>query len=239
MQEHGLHAGPAVDAYGTSKPGPIPWVIAALTLLCLAFTVPRQLSAIQNDVQFGVRSILATSGTSQIDVAIDGRDLTLKGKIDPKFERDWFVESLGGLKQVRAVTDELEEYSPRAEARQLRVVFREAVQQINTASIAFEPSSADFSSGSQLALEDLASLLKTHPERRIKIAGHTDASGNKQKNLELSRDRARAVTGYLISQGIPREQLLAQGYGSSQPIASNDTEDGRARNRRIEVIVMN
>ncbi len=239
MQEHGLPAGPVVEAFGSSKPGPIPWVIAALTLLCLSFTIPNQLAAIQNDVQFGVRSILATSGTSQIDVAIDGRDLTLNGAIDPKFERDWFVESLAELRQVRVVTDELEEYSPRAEAREMRVKFREAVQKINTASILFEPSSADFSSGSQLALDELTSLLKAHPERRVKIAGHTDTSGNKQKNLELSRDRARAVSGYLISRGIPREQLLAQGYGSSQPIATNETEQGRTRNRRIEVIVMN
>lgn len=239
MQEHGLPSGPALAAYGSSKPGPIPWVIAALTLLTLAFTLPSQLEAIQNDVQFGVRSILSTSGAKQIDVTIDGRDLTLQGKIDPKFERDWFIGSLADLKQVRVVTDELEEYSPRAEARQLRGRFREAVQQIETAAIIFEPGSAEFSDGSLSALDQLGELLETHPDRRVKIAGHTDTSGNKQTNLELSRDRARAVTSYLISRGIPRKQLLAQGYGSSQPIASNETEQGRARNRRIEVIVMN
>jgi len=92
---------------------------------------------------------------------------------------------------------------------------------------------------SEQALEQLVDLLNKNPQRRIKVAGHTDASGRKQINLELSRKRATAVTSYLIDRGVSRQQLFAQGYGSSQPIASNESDEGRARNRRIELIVMN
>jgi len=223
----------------SSKPGPIPWVIGFLSLVTLGWFVPKQLSAINQDVDFGVRSLLATSDAKHIDVEIDGRDVTFTGKVTPRFERDWFIQSVAELDQIRVVHDDLSEHDPRQEARRLRVDFQNLIRAIDTSSINFEPDSAEFSSGSEQALQQLVNLLEKHPERRVKVAGHTDASGSRESNLELSRKRATAITSYLENRGIPRKQLLASGYGSSQPIASNETEDGRARNRRIDLIVMN
>lgn len=243
MQEISLQsdvlAGSQASNYAPSKPGIVPWLLLLLPVLALAYFIPKQLSFIYDDVNFGVRSLLATNDEKTINVGIDGRDVTLKGKVSPKFKRDWFVQSVNQLEQVRVVSDELEEHDPREESRRLRLAFQGAVRGVDISSIRFEPNSASFSSGSDVALGQLVSLLRKHPDRRIKVAGHTDTSGRRQVNLELSRQRATAVTDYLAAQGIPKQQLLAQGYGSSQPIASNDTEIGRARNRRIEIIVMN
>lgn len=227
------------ERQGSSKPGPIPWVIGLLSLITLGWFIPKQLSAINQDVDFGVRSLLATSDAKHIDVEIDGRDVTFSGKVTPRFERDWFMQSVAELSQIRVVRDDLSEHDPREEARRLRTDFQNLIRAIDTSTISFEPDSAEFSPGSEKALLQLVSLLQKHPQRRVKVAGHTDASGSRENNLELSRERATAITNYLEDRGIARKQLLASGYGSSQPIASNETEDGRARNRRIDLIVMN
>jgi len=239
MQQIGLQSGLQATAHGSRKPGIIPWLLVLACIAALAYLLPRQLEAIHQDVDFGVRSLLANTDAKSIAVDIDGRDVTLHGNVSPKFERDWFVQQVGTLEQVRVVADDMQEHDPREEARRARLEFQNAIRQIDTSSIRFEPSSAAFSSGSDVALGQLVALLKKYPQRRIKVAGHTDTSGRRQVNLELSRQRAAAVTDYLAARGIPRQQLLAQGYGSSQPLASNDTEVGRARNRRIELIVMN
>ena len=227
------------ERHGSSKPGPIPWVIGFLSLITLGWFIPKQLSAINQDVDFGVRSLLATSDAKNIDVDIDGRDVTFTGKVTPKFERDWFMQSVAELSQIRVVRDNLSEHDPREEARRVRADFQNLIRAIDTSAISFEPASAEFSAGSEQTLLQLVDLLKKYPERRVKVAGHTDASGSRESNLALSRDRATAITGFLEDRGIPRKQLLASGYGSNQPIASNETEDGRARNRRIDLIVMN
>ena len=239
MQEIGLQTKPYGTGNGPDKLSLLPWLFVIVPVAALIFLLPKQLRAINDDVNFGVRSLLATTDAKNIEVSVDGRDVSLGGKISPKFDRDFFVQSLQSLEQISSVTDNLEEHDPRQEARRLRTEFQSAVRSVDTSSIRFEPSSASFSAGSETALNDLLQLLQKHPERRIKVAGHTDTSGRRQVNLELSRQRASAVTDYLSARGIPRQQLLSQGYGSSQPIASNDTEIGRSKNRRIEIIVMN
>ncbi len=243
MQHIGLQSGLQTIAHGSGNgPGKrslIPWLFVIVPVVALAYLLPQQLRAINDDVNFGVSSLLATTDAKNIQVAVDGRDVSLSGKISPKFDRDFFVQSLQSLEQISSVTDDLEEHDPREEARRLRNEFQSAVRSVDTSSIRFEPNSASFSAGSEAALNDLTQLMLKHPERRIKVAGHTDTSGRREVNLELSRQRASAVTDYLRARGIPRQQLLSQGYGSSQPIASNDTDIGRAKNRRIEIIVMN
>jgi OOP family OmpA-OmpF porin len=70
----------------------------------------------------------------------------------------------------------------------------------------------------------------------IEVAGHTDSRGSDAYNMELSRQRAEAVRNYLISKGIAADRLTAKGYGESQPVADNDTDEGRFKNRRVELI---
>ncbi len=76
------------------------------------------------------------------------------------------------------------------------------------------------------------------PGQVLEIAGYTDSSGNPAKNVTLSRKRAEAVRDALIKAGANPDMLVAKGYGSADPIASNDTPEGRLRNRRIEFHVV-
>ena len=70
----------------------------------------------------------------------------------------------------------------------------------------------------------------------IEVAGHTDSRGSDKYNMKLSQRRAEAVRNYLISKGIAADRLTAKGYGESQPVADNDTDEGRFKNRRVELV---
>jgi len=83
-------------------------------------------------------------------------------------------------------------------------------------------------------LNRLADILKKNPDAKTEIDGHTDNKGAHQYNLDLSRKRTQAVVDYLIAQGCAANMLSAKGFAESKPVASNDTEDGRAQNRRVE-----
>ncbi|MBX5461214.1 MAG: OmpA family protein, partial [Steroidobacteraceae bacterium] len=104
--------------------------------------------------------------------------------------------------------------------------------------VTFELNSAQLTAASQTILDDLARDLKKYPNLRIELQGHTDSSGEDAYNLALSQRRADAVRAHLISQGVPANQLVARGYGETQPIDDNSTSQGRARNRRVVVLVL-
>jgi len=87
-------------------------------------------------------------------------------------------------------------------------------------------------------LNKLAELLKSNPGKRIKIEGHTDNIGDAGYNLTLSEERAEAVFNYLSEKGIPQSAMEFEGFGATQPLSTNDTEKGRAKNRRTEVTVL-
>ncbi|MGH8210120.1 MAG: OmpA family protein [Steroidobacteraceae bacterium] len=88
-------------------------------------------------------------------------------------------------------------------------------------------------------LDQVASALMVQPELKVEIQGHTDSTGSKAFNLKLSQRRAEAVKGYLIDKGVDGSTLTARGYGETMPAASNDTAEGRARNRRVAFEVTN
>ena len=75
------------------------------------------------------------------------------------------------------------------------------------------------------------------PTANIEISGHTDSDGEEPANQALSEKRAQAVTDYLVKAGLPANRFSAVGYGSTQPIAGNDTDQGKAQNRRIDFVV--
>jgi outer membrane protein OmpA-like peptidoglycan-associated protein len=87
-------------------------------------------------------------------------------------------------------------------------------------------------------LDKLADLLKKNPTVKIEISGHTDNKGDKKYNLTLSQKRAESVVNYLVQKGIAAARLVAKGYGDTMPIAPNDTEESKAKNRRTEVKVL-
>ncbi len=103
----------------------------------------------------------------------------------------------------------------------------------------FDTGKAQLQPGSDKTLGELAQVLKDNPSLRLRLVGHTDNQGADEANRSLSEARARAVVAALgTQQGIDAGRLEAQGQGASQPVAPNVSEDGRARNRRVEVIVL-
>ncbi len=88
-------------------------------------------------------------------------------------------------------------------------------------------------------LDEVANVLLLHPEiQRIEVQGHTDDVGTEDTNLRLSQRRAEAVRAYLVSKGVARSRLVARGYGNTKPFASNDTEEGRSQNRRVQFEIL-
>lgn len=85
-------------------------------------------------------------------------------------------------------------------------------------------------------LAQVAQMLKDNPTWKVRIEGFTDNTGSDAENQKLSLERAQAVLDWLAGQGVNRDQMTARGYGSSHPLASNDTDHGRAQNRRVEVV---
>ena len=105
-------------------------------------------------------------------------------------------------------------------------------------SITFALNSSDLNAQFFSALEGVGVVLKEYNKTVIEIAGHTDSSGSDSYNQQLSQRRAQAVATYLASQGVRNERLMTVGAGESYPIASNDTEQGRAANRRVELTIV-
>ncbi len=88
-----------------------------------------------------------------------------------------------------------------------------------------------------MELDKLIDYLNKNKNTTIEIFGHTDNTGAEEKNKILSAARAKAVADYLISKGIEKSRTSYKGYGSTMPIAKNDTEEGRQKNRRVEFVI--
>ena len=113
------------------------------------------------------------------------------------------------------------------------------VQALNLQIINFAPGSSQIPADSYDLLDRAAAAMKAAPQgMQVEIAGHTDTEGSAAANLELSQARADAVRDYLINHGVSPSALMAKGYGDTKPVAANDTEEGKFRNRRIEFVAV-
>jgi outer membrane protein OmpA-like peptidoglycan-associated protein len=102
--------------------------------------------------------------------------------------------------------------------------------------INFETGKADIKPESQKIIDQIVQMLKDNPTLNISIEGHTDNVGTPQSNQTLSENRARAVMNAIIAKGIDKSRLSSRGWGQTKPIADNKTEEGRAKNRRVEIV---
>ncbi len=103
--------------------------------------------------------------------------------------------------------------------------------------VQFATGTANLSPKARESLSRFAGIVASYPGLKFKIEGHTDSTGSDQTNQELSTKRAIAVRDYLIGQRVPASSIDAEGLASSHPIADNSTNDGRARNRRVEIVI--
>lgn len=117
---------------------------------------------------------------------------------------------------------------PRVELKEDKIQINEKVQ--------FEYNSSKIKPDSFSLLQEVAKVIKDHPSlKKIRVEGHASSEGNDDYNMRLSDARAKAVRDYLINEGgVAADRLEAKGYGETKPIASNDTEEGKEQNRRVE-----
>ncbi|OAQ40372.1 hypothetical protein A5893_05325 [Pedobacter psychrophilus] len=102
----------------------------------------------------------------------------------------------------------------------------------------FEFGKATLSADAKQNINNLASSLNKYPNTNIMVIGHTDNVGSDPFNMNLSRDRAASVRTYAMAQGVDASRLKTEGKGETEPIASNDTDDGRTQNRRVEIVIV-
>jgi outer membrane protein OmpA-like peptidoglycan-associated protein len=110
------------------------------------------------------------------------------------------------------------------------------IEQKITLHILYKLGSAEIDEANKAILDDLATRLQTYKDVKLEIGGYTDATGTATANKKLSQKRAEKVMEYLISKGVEKERLIAAGYGATNFIADNTTEEGRKENRRVEIV---
>ncbi|MGP0173892.1 OmpA family protein [Pseudomonas sp. NCHU5208] len=111
----------------------------------------------------------------------------------------------------------------------------DVIQLVMPGNITFATDSAQISSSFYQPLNNLANSFRQYNQNSIEIVGYTDSTGSRSHNMDLSQRRAQSVADYLLAQGVDSSRLSTRGMGPDNPIASNDTPDGRAQNRRVEV----
>ncbi len=212
-----------------------PWVVGLVALFGVVFLTAKSSNAIQDSISTNVRQTLSAQNIAGIDVAVDGRDVSLSGTIDVSLNKRQLIASVADVNGVRTVNDNISVFDPKIEAEKRAQAFQSQLSGIRLDALAFEPNSASLTSDSRPALDALIQLLLRYPNQQVRVAGHTDNTGRPAVNLRISRERAATVASYMTSRGVAKEQVIARGFGASSPIADNSTEAGRARNRRIEI----
>jgi outer membrane protein OmpA-like peptidoglycan-associated protein len=128
-----------------------------------------------------------------------------------------------------------------ADMRELEMNFRlqpvEIGTTVNLKNVLFMQAKTDILPESFPELDLVVSFLKENPKVRIELMGHTDGRGVHADNVKLSLQRVNKVKDYLVSKGIDSRRISGKGFGGSKPIASNDTEESRKMNRRVEFVI--
>ncbi len=148
---------------------------------------------------------------------------------------------LSSSARIEALPDSfppLEETEDSAQERNLDMA-QQRIDALDLSAISFLPGSATLTDHATEILNEITSMLTQHPDVRVHITGHTDSTGDPDFNLDLSSRRAQSVVDYMVNQGIEVSRLTAEGHGDQEPIASNDTNEGRSKNRRIEFKLIN
>lgn len=139
--------------------------------------------------------------------------------------------------EKKVVVNELERVEEELAALQARVTERGIV--LTLSDVFFEVDRAELRPQGMQNLAQLAAFLNEHPDRALAIEGHADSTGTDEYNQQLSERRAQTVRAFLAASGVEPGRIFAQGFGERFPVASNSTTEGRAMNRRVEMLVLN
>ena len=129
--------------------------------------------------------------------------------------------------------------APKKPKRQRRARMNAEVKRVEIDDkVMFASGKAELLPESNALLDDVAEVLQENPEATVEVAGHTDATGSADLNRRLSNDRAEAVKRYLMTKGVAEGRLTSKGYGPDEPLDSNDTDQGKEKNRSVEFRVV-
>jgi outer membrane protein OmpA-like peptidoglycan-associated protein len=167
-------------------------------------------------------------------VRIDFRSEGFKWKEIPRAQLDLSSALLvnGSPAHLAAIELTLDAKGPPlAQIQEKQITISEQIQ--------FKTDSAEILADSEPIVEAVAEILTSTPKiAKLRIEGHTDATGNPAANLELSKRRAAAVVAALVAKGVSKDRLVSQGFGDTKPIDSNSTEEGKQKNRRVEFHIL-
>jgi len=194
--------------------------------------------------------------TGKVQNAKTGENVSAQLKFTSTTER---VESKGTEKGYEALLASIDDYRVAIEAKGYISTFEnvnlntfqaksieldfklqpiEIGTTVNLKSVLFKQSSTDLLSGSNEELNVVAAFMLSNPKVKIELTGHTDNRGVHKDNVKLSQARTQKVKDYLINKGIPAKRISGKGYGGAKPIASNDSEESRKLNRRVEFTIV-
>ena len=171
---------------------------------------------------------------AQIQQATEERDQVLLNARTRAAQQSQ-LEAARATQQAQAATAQVQQLQQELASLQAKQTDRGLV--LTLGDVLFETGKADLRPGALRNLYPLVTFLQKYPERRVLIEGHTDSVGSDAYNLDLSQRRADAVRDFLLRNGVNAAQLTTRGYGKASPVASNDTAEGRQRNRRVELII--
>ncbi len=171
------------------------------------------------------------AGIGALGGALAGNQLDRLDKENKQLE-DRVGQNQRLLDENRRLIEELRKRGAEARTSDRGVV-------INLPDILFQFDRARLTPEAHRTLDEIIDVVRTVKDRPISVEGHTDSVGTVMYNKQLSLRRARAVSQKLASRGVPRGQITVTGYGEGAPIATNNSDAGRARNRRVEIIIEN
>ena len=190
-------------------------------------------------ILFAACLALATAGCGQKDAPAERP----RSAADVEAENDAVepVEEAQKIDSAEPQPDEPKEPSVQREQAPIEAIEARITDKkiVISGKVMFEYNRAVIKSASHGLLNGVAKALKKHPEIiKIRIEGHTDSDGNAKYNRQLSKKRAKSVMEYLVKAGINENRMSASGYGEEMPIASNDSDEGKEKNRRVEFTII-
>jgi outer membrane protein OmpA-like peptidoglycan-associated protein len=170
----------------------------------------------------------------------DGDKAIIIAKTNSNGKAIYIVEVIGGFANTTLITQDIIEVEEAETGKVTTVAINKAITSnghIAIYDIHFDTGKSEIKSESKKALQNIAKYLNAHSDKKYIIVGHTDNVGNFEANLKLSKERADAVKNELVSKySVKAEQLIAYGDGQTAPVTTNATKEGRAKNRRVEIV---